>query len=333
MRQMTGRLSIVLLIALTVLGVGYLAVGVLRMDPMREPIRIEMTIPETGGLMESSRVLLRGIEVGRIVDIRTRRDHVEVTAELRPGTRVPVDSPVEIANLSAVGEQYLEFRPDSDSGPYLSGGDRIPPEQVRVSSTVSEMLTRMGTLADQVDPEQMRRIADVLGNAFGDPAVAANLREAGRLMAQTITEKRDALRRLFVNAQRLTRSMGQADIGAELGDTAPPMAYLEPQMGHLITSLGAYSRVADTTWDETIGPVVDRIAGYFDTLAPDFGFIATVLRPATQHLRSWRVDAAAITDLWRSVFPGNGRARVTIRVPAISGEETPNPPPTRGGPR
>ena len=80
-------------------------------------LTVTATLPSSGGLFEGSEVTYRGVKVGKVAAMRTSRDGVELELALEEGTRVPADSPMFVHNLSAVGEQYLDFEPADDEAP------------------------------------------------------------------------------------------------------------------------------------------------------------------------------------------------------------------------
>src|SRR5690606_26372346 len=85
-------------------------------------IAVKLHLPATGGLYEFSNVTYRGIEVGKVTDIRPTRDGVTVTMSLNTPPKIPADLSANVRSVSAVGEQYVDLEPRSDSGPYLKDG-------------------------------------------------------------------------------------------------------------------------------------------------------------------------------------------------------------------
>ena len=86
-------------------------------------MRIELT--QSGGLLPGQDVTLRRVRVGRVRAVDVEGDKVVAVAELRSGVRIPKVGDVRVASLSAAGEQYLDFLPSSENGPYLADGDVV----------------------------------------------------------------------------------------------------------------------------------------------------------------------------------------------------------------
>ncbi len=105
---------------LTLLGAAYMSVGVLDMSPTKQVTRLTLMLNTSGGLMPTSEVTMRGIKVGRVTGIQTTTSGLAVSMDLDRAHPVPADSAVSVENLSAAGEQYIEFKPKLIAPPYFS---------------------------------------------------------------------------------------------------------------------------------------------------------------------------------------------------------------------
>ncbi|GAA1360935.1 MCE family protein [Streptomyces beijiangensis] len=157
-----------LLIAVLVLGylgVHYADLG--HLVGLRGYYVVKVQLPETGGLFTHSNVTYRGVSVGRVGPIRLTKDGVE--AELRidnsaPG--IPADLKAVVANLSAVGEQYIDLRPVHDGSPYLEDGSTIVQADASIPAPVTNVLTSVNDLSSSVDLEALRTVVDEFGTAL-----------------------------------------------------------------------------------------------------------------------------------------------------------------------
>ena len=86
---------------------------------------VHATLPSSGGLFEGSEVTYRGVKIGEVDAMDVTRDGLRLDLALKEGTELPLDSAMYVHNLSAVGEQYLDFEPQSGKGPYAGSGDTI----------------------------------------------------------------------------------------------------------------------------------------------------------------------------------------------------------------
>jgi phospholipid/cholesterol/gamma-HCH transport system substrate-binding protein len=67
-------------------------------------ITVQATLPDSGGLFEGSEVTYRGVKIGEVATMEPTREGVLLDLALEDGTQLPVDSPMYVHNLSAVGE-------------------------------------------------------------------------------------------------------------------------------------------------------------------------------------------------------------------------------------
>ena len=63
-----------------------------------------------------SEVTYRGLKVGKVDAMHVTRSGVRLDLALEEGTEIRSTRPMYVHNLSAVGEQYLDFEPFDDSG-------------------------------------------------------------------------------------------------------------------------------------------------------------------------------------------------------------------------
>ncbi|MFE2958206.1 MlaD family protein [Nocardia tengchongensis] len=312
--SLSGPMSLVLLLVLTFVCGSYMAVGVLNLDPRRQNNTVTVLLDGSGGLMKTSEVTLRGLPIGKVRDIGATAHGLAVTLEYDAKYRIPVDSVVQIANLSAAGEQFLDFRPTGTAGPFLHDGSVVPNRQVRVATTVGDALAKLDALTAQLDPAKLQNLATTVAAGFeGRDAEVANLTKALIGTANLLRDKRAAIARLYSNVQTLGdrfdgRAPALSGAGSDI-DTALP------ELLHIIAAFQNYSYIGEQIFTDPIGPLVSKINEYLQLIGPDLGQIATVLKPATSVIKPLRVDAGSIVDLLSTVFPGDGAAHVGIDIP------------------
>ncbi|MGV9837168.1 MlaD family protein [Nocardia niigatensis] len=312
--SLSGPVSLVMLLVLTLVCGSYMAVGVLDLDPRRQHNTVTVLLDSSGGLMKTSEVTLRGLPIGKVRDIGATGRGLAVTLEYDARYRIPVDSVVQIANLSAAGEQFLDFRPSGTQGPYLHDGSVVPNRQVRIATTVGDALAKLDALTAQLDPAKLQNLATTVAAGFeGRDADVANLTKALVDTANLLRDKHDAIARLYSNVQNLGDKFdGRAPtLSAAAGDIDSAL----PELLHIIAAFQNYSYIGEKIFDDPIGPLVTKINDYLQLIGPDLSHIATVLEPATSVIKPLRVDAGSIVDLLSTVFPGDGAAHVAIDIP------------------
>jgi phospholipid/cholesterol/gamma-HCH transport system substrate-binding protein len=123
-------------------------------------------LPASGGLFEGSQVTYRGVQIGTVSSMTPDGDRVAVRLDLEDDAQVPVDSPLFVHNGSAVGEQYLDFEPPDDAGPYLEEGSTIEGDRDSLPVDEADLLVDLDQFVRSVDRGSLRTVIDELGAAF-----------------------------------------------------------------------------------------------------------------------------------------------------------------------
>jgi len=163
------RLAQVVLLVVVVLGAAYVMDAVVGSGLIRRPYTVTIDLAASGGLYHGSVVSYRGNRIGKITGLDVTTDGVRATAAIDKGVRIPVDSEAVVSNLSAVGEQRLDFRPRVDHGPWLHDGSVIGRRDTGLPLSTATFFLHLKTLTDQVDVRDVETISRELGIAFGDP--------------------------------------------------------------------------------------------------------------------------------------------------------------------
>lgn len=218
-------LSVLGLVLVTTVGVVHLFGQVLKTPLTHQPAEVVVELERTGGLFEGAPASYRGVRVGTVREIGIDAGEVRAVVELRDGTEVPRDTRAEVRSLSPVGEQYLDFRPHTDGGPYLRDGDVIRAEATHVPVAVADAADELIGLVEAVDRRDLRTVlretALAVDGSSGDlesllrsthdlttaldgawPATDRLLRN-GERVGRLLARHEGDLRRLSVDAQRL----------------------------------------------------------------------------------------------------------------------------------
>jgi phospholipid/cholesterol/gamma-HCH transport system substrate-binding protein len=106
-----------------------------------------------------------------------------VELRLQRDIRVPVDLTAVVAQRSAVGEQYLDLRPNTDAGPYLRALDTIPSSRTGTPLPVETLLANLDALIRSVNPNDLSVVIDELGKAFeGNESALRRLLDASSVL-------------------------------------------------------------------------------------------------------------------------------------------------------
>lgn len=193
--------AFVALTVLLVLYVGARFLGLFSFIGARD-YTVRMPISDASGLYTRGEVTFRGVKVGSIGPIEVNERGAVVNLVLAGGgPKVPADLRAVVADRSAVGERYVDLRPNSDNMPYLKDGDAIPADRVDMPVPVDAVLTSLEQFTASVPLNDLRSVVDELGKGFDGlgPKLqllldsTSSLTETAHLyLPQTLTLIRDA---------------------------------------------------------------------------------------------------------------------------------------------
>ncbi len=134
---------------------------------LRDYFTVRVELARTGGLYEHADVTYRGVSVGRVGDLDLTDGGVSAELRIRNSApRIPAGLTAHVANLSAVGEQYLDLRPDTGKGPFLHEGSVIPQPDTTVPAPPTKVLASVDNLVAALPRSSLRTVVDELGETF-----------------------------------------------------------------------------------------------------------------------------------------------------------------------
>ena len=166
----TKTLRLVALFAvISIVGIVYVGLRYVGADSLigLGPYTAKVELADSGGIFPDASVSYRGVEIGKVGDMRVTPQGLQVDLEIeQDAPPVPTSSMAVIANRSAVGEQYVDLQPPNDRGPYLDEDSVIPVSQTRTPVPVDQLLADVNALATSVPLPELRTTVDELFNAF-----------------------------------------------------------------------------------------------------------------------------------------------------------------------
>lgn len=167
------KLRLMAFVVLSALGVVYITASYLGFvdQVLGRGLTVHATLPTSGGLYEGSQVSYRGVHIGKVTEMTTTADGVDVEMELEEGTKLPIDAPMFVHNLSAIGEQYLDFEPADDDGPYAEDGAVLAGSAASLPVDEADLLVELDSFVSSVDKENLQVVVEELGTMFEDTGV------------------------------------------------------------------------------------------------------------------------------------------------------------------
>ncbi|GAA4128367.1 MlaD family protein [Nocardioides fonticola] len=287
-RLYLSAIGILVVLALTV---AYLFSSVLDRPLTSSPTEVTVTMASTGGLFEGSSVTYRGVKIGRVTTIRPTADGVVATAVI-DGAQVPADSRVVVRSLSPVGEQYLDFQPSGEGGPYLQDGATLTARTTDLPTTLGSTVVAVSKLLGQIDDVKLKSLLGELSTGLRGTG-----QEIGRLLDQASLLLGD-LDKAYPQTDRLLRNAGPA-----LRTITDNRADLE-SFGSSAVRLAAFLKSYDPQFrrllDRAPGQLqqLDQLVADADAVLPDFLRVSVTLGDIVE-----RRDPA-FRELLRQYAPG-----------------------------
>ena len=130
-------------------------------------ITVKLELPSSGGLYQFSNVTYRGVNVGKVTDVKVvGGKHVEATLSLETSPKIPAQLKARVLSISAVGEQYVDLQPNNESPPYLQNGSVIAVDDTSVPQQVGPMLDQLSSLVDTIPQDKLTALLDESFKAF-----------------------------------------------------------------------------------------------------------------------------------------------------------------------
>lgn len=166
---------IITLLGCSYVGAKYAKLGQLFYDTA---YNVNAHFSHSGGIFTGAEVTYRGVGVGRVSNMKLTRDGVDVVLAIdKQWNRIPADTLAQVADRSAVGEQYVDLQPQADGGPYLHDGSVIENPDTSVPVSTTALLTNLDQLVNSVPRDDLRTVVSEFGTAF---------RGTGRSLGQII---------------------------------------------------------------------------------------------------------------------------------------------------
>ena len=192
-------------------------------------ITVKLELSRTGGLYQFSNVTYRGVQIGKVTDVRPVRGGAEATLSLATSPKIPADLQARVLSVSAVGEQYVDLLPHTDSGPYLRDGSVIAMTDTTVPQQVGPMLDQVSALLQSIPKDRLSQLLDESFNGLnGSGDDLAALLDSSSTVVADFDRVADRARTLVEDAQPLLD--GQAVSANALRSWARSLAGLTGQL-------------------------------------------------------------------------------------------------------
>jgi virulence factor Mce-like protein len=301
-------LSNVGLVLVLLVGATYLLLNVMRVNPLRSDYTVTVNLDRSGGLQPGNDVTLRGWRIGKVtsIELSDRGQAIAATAQIESKYKIPVDTHIAVQALSGAGEQYIDFRPNAEQGPFLANGAviKFDPDRIHTPTPVWSVLDNSSALIAQINPEHFQVILNELDIALsGGPDQLRGLVNGISLATAGLDSLLPQTTNLIANLRTIASTTSNAQ---------PDLATLTRNSGVLFEQFNNANAELQRVLDQapgqltSLGAVVDRTADPITSLATNFQAITKAAQLRLPALRA--------------LFPSLALGGEALGVPAHDGE-------------
>jgi phospholipid/cholesterol/gamma-HCH transport system substrate-binding protein len=239
---------------------------------------INTKVPNASGIRKGDPVLMRGVNIGRILSFTILQQEVQMRLEIEGEYPVPKDSRVEIKASGLLGGMVADIVPGS-SPQSATWGDTLP------GGTGVGLFDKMDALAGEADKVAKRvqgllsddMVKDLQGGAKGT-------RESLESLQAILKEQRGELRALTASLKRSSEGLEKVTTGPELERTTQRIDQLVAKLDGTTTTFDRSAKSLDSILGR-----MDRGEGTLGKLSTDETLYKNVSE-ATENLNKATVE-------------------------------------------
>lgn len=179
-------LSALALVMTLVVATAYLLFGALQVNPFASSYRLTVELPQSAGLLPDQDVTLRGVQIGRVERLDITPGGVNAVVNVKSAVQIPTSSAVRVSGLSPAGEQYIDFVPEEQTGPFFADGAVIGQDRATVPVSLAELLANADGALAQADTEKLELIRRELSLSEAGPQKLADIVDGGTFLLSTL---------------------------------------------------------------------------------------------------------------------------------------------------
>ena len=206
------RIQLAIFTIASIVGVAVMVFGYMQVPTLlgigRITVRLEL--PATGGLYRFANVTYRGVHVGKVTAVGLSSSGVKATLSLGNSPRIPADLTAVVGSMSAVGEQYVDLQPRTDSPPYLRDGSVIAMGNTTTPQQVGPLLDQVSALIGSIPKDKLSQLLDDSFRGFnGSSYDLGSLSDSAAKISADLNSIGDRARTLTEDAVPLVDSQAQ----------------------------------------------------------------------------------------------------------------------------
>ncbi|MFT4085671.1 MAG: MCE family protein [Gordonia sp. (in: high G+C Gram-positive bacteria)] len=281
-----------------ILGLAYLSFGSLSWRPWRGQYDLTVNFPLSGGLQDTSKVTLRGVEVGDVESISVQPKFVKVKLKIDDDVKINKNATFSALGLSAAGEQYVDIVPKTADGPFLKDGDVIDVSQTHVTAAFSSLLQSTLDVISQIDAPKLTASLSQLTIALNDqgPNQLKSIFQSGGAIFADLARVLPQTTKLIQNSGTILRTTA---------DVQPDLQRLVDGGSEVVNSAVA----ADVELRTLLGTGPARLTSLTASLDTITDPVSDVLKQFLDVARQGALRAPTLAELLPSIRDGSAQAQ------------------------
>lgn len=175
--------------------------------------RVVAHVEDARGVGPGVRVTYRGVDVGQVRAAELDGGGgVRLQLRIVDGTRIPEDAHARVVTSTALGDNRLDVRPVSDSGPYLGdGGVLLVPEDGQPAA-LEDLIADIDTSLRALDPASLASFGDSLATSLegNGPRLGAIIEDTAQL-TEVLGQQAPTFRGLVGDGLVTVRALAQRE--------------------------------------------------------------------------------------------------------------------------
>lgn len=276
------RLQIIALLVIALTGTSYIGARYAHAGRLfgHDGYTVTVHLADSGGIFAGADATYRGVSIGRVKTMTLTSTGVDVQVAVEDtSVPIPADTLAVVADQSALGEQYLDFQPRTDAGPYLHDGSQIAQADTRTPVPTDALITNIDNLLTSVPGKDLQTVITQLGLAFQGTGPALR-----RIVDTTSSFVSTAQQKYAVTAALIEDSASvlqrQVDSGDDIATFTQDLDLLSQSLRGSDTDL----RTVIDTGSTTAGTLREVIAENAPDLARLISRLVTTNRVVRAHL-------------------------------------------------
>ena len=290
-RETSMEVTVGFFMFMIVLALGIFTIVLSRQNFLSKAYKYEVSFAEIQGIREGDNISLRGVDVGKIVDVKVRKNKVVLTLSLQEKLDLRDDYRFEILTSSMLGGKYLHVFEGNPDRPELPADTEL-------------VGTRPVDLVDEAT-----KTVDAIRKALVDDKILDNLKDGA-----------DKLNTVIARVERGEGTIGKLlkedQVYDDLRSITKDLREVSDKIAKGESSLGKFMADDGKLYDR-VDTVVSNLVDATHNVAQGKGTLGKLLSDDDTVYEDLKATASTLRDLSKSIDQGEGTLGKLVKDDAL----------------